>query len=159
MKFELSADAKILRSVLEEAKVGDTITYDEMSKAIGRDVREFARSALGTARQGVLREKKFVFGVEATVGFVRLNDSQIVSSSESDRRRLQRTAKKSLTKLSVVDFAALPEEQRRSHVVASAQMGAIAMFSTAASTKKIASKVDGSSETLAIGETLKLFGG
>ena len=159
MKFELSADAKILRSVLEEAAVGDTITYEQLSTAIGRDVRKYAISALGTARRGVLQDKKFVFGCEANVGLVRLNDSQIVKTTESDRRRLQRTAKKSLTKLAVVDFAALPEDQRRSHIVASAQMGAIAMFATRSSSKKIEAKVNGSSAVLPIGETLKLFGG
>jgi hypothetical protein len=159
MNFELSADAKILRSLLEGASVGDTITYDMMSKAIGRDVREHSRSALGTARQGVLRDKGIVFGTEPGVGFIRLTDEEIVKSTESDRKRLQRTAKRSLKKLSVVNFAALSEEQKRSHIVASAQIGAVSMFSTASSAKKIESKVSGSTGSLPIGETLKLFGG
>ena len=157
MKFEASVDAKLIRSVLAESKVGDVVTYEQLSKAIGRDVREHARSALGTARRGLLRDERIVFGVEQNVGLVRLNDEEIVSSAESDRRRIQRTAKRSLQRLSVVDFDKLSEEKKRAHIVASAQIGVVAMFAKSSSSKRIESKVTGS-DAIPIGETLKLFG-
>lgn len=159
MNFELSADAKILKSVLAEAKVGDTITYETLSKAIGRDVREHARSALGTARHGVLRDNKIVFGVQNNVGLVRLNDVEIVKTTESDRRKMHRTAGRALRRLESADYEALDNDSKRSHIVASAQFGVLRSLSTSASTKKIESKVSGSSDALPIGETLKLFGG
>ena len=157
MNFEKSADTKILESVLAEAKVGDLITYETMSKAIGRDVREHALPSLRSARQGILRTKNMVFGVETGVGYLRLDDSQIVDSLESDRRRIKRAANRSLKKLSVVEFSKLPEDKKKQHVVASAQVGAIAMFSGTTATKKIASKVNEGKTTLAIGETLSMF--
>jgi len=158
MNFEKSNDTKILESVLEGASVGDLVTYEELSKAIGRDVRKFAQPSLCSARRGLLNAKRIVFGCETGVGLKRLNDEEIVHSSESDRRRMKRAATRAIKKLAVVNFEGLSEELKRQHVVASAQLGAIEMFSGKNATKKIESKVDGSKTTLAIGETLQMFG-
>lgn len=159
MNFEKSSDTKILESVLVEAKVGDLITYDELSKAIGRNVRVFAMPSLRSARRGVFSSKQFVFGVETGVGLRRLNDSQIVDTTESDRARMRRAANRSIKKLGVVNFAELDEQHKRKHIVSSAQMGAISMFASKSATKKIDAKVDAKKDVLAIGDTLKLFGG
>lgn len=157
MNFEKSADTKIIESVLAETKIGDVITYETLSKAIGRDVRTFAFSSLRSARHGLLQSKNYVFGVQANVGLIRLDDDQIVDSTEDDRKRMQRAAKRSLKKLGVVVYDNLSEEKKRQHVVASATMGALSMFSGKNAQKKIESKVTPGSAQLAIGETLKLF--
>jgi hypothetical protein len=156
MIHEKSADTKILESVLAEATVGDLVTYETLSKAIGRDVRVFALPSLRSARHGLLKAKNMVFGCEANVGYRRLNDSQIVDSAESDRMKMKRAANRSIKKLGVVDFDKLPPEKKKQHTVASAQMGAIALFSGKNATKKIAESVNDKT-TLAIGETLKMF--
>ena len=157
MNFEKSADTKILESVLSEAKVGDMVTYEDLSRSIGRDVREFALPSLRSARHGLLKSAGMVFGVETNVGYKRLDDSEIVDSTESDRRRMKRAANRSIAKLSVVAFDRLTPEQKKKHTVSSAQMGAIAMFSGKNATKKIAEKVNDGKTTLAIGETLSMF--
>lgn len=156
MIHEKSADTSILESVLREAEVGQMVTYDQMSKAIGRDVREHARSALATARKTLLKEG-LVFGVEAKTGLIRLNDAGILQSTESDRRRVMRATKRSLHKLALVDFEKLDAEDKKKHITMSAQMGTLGMFASSSAQKKIASKVNG--KALPIGETLKLFGG
>ena len=158
MNFEKSADTKIIESVLAEANVGDLITYEQLSRALGRDVRVHALSSLGSARRSLLASKKYVFEVEKNVGLRRLNDQQIVDSMEYDRKKMRRQANRSLRKLSVVDFDNLSEDKKRQHIVASAQLGAIEMFATKNATKKIESKIDNSKKALPIGETLKLFG-
>ena len=158
MQFEKSADTKIIESVLAEANVGDLITYEQLSKAIGRDVRVHALASLSSARRSLLASNKYVFGVERGVGLRRLDDTQIVDASEYDRKKMKRQANRSLRKLSVVDFDNLPEQKKRQHIVASAQFGAIEMFATKNATKKIESKIDDSKKALPIGETLKLFG-
>jgi hypothetical protein len=157
MEFQKSSDAKILESVLGEAVVGKLISYEELSKAIGRDVRKHAMSALGTARRGVFKEKRILFGVQRGIGLVRIDDAGIVKSIEKDRIHLHRTARKSLKKLAAVEFSNLDESGKRDHVVASAQMGAVAMFANKNSGKKIESKIAAKAEALPIGETLKLF--
>ena len=157
MKFEKSNDTKIIESVLVEAEVGDLITYEDLTRAIGRDVRQFAQPSLRSARRGLLNTQGIVFGVETNVGLRRLNDDQIVDSTLYDRIRMKRAATRSIRKLSVVKFDELSDEKKRQHIVASAQIGAIEMFATRNATKKIEKKVDGSKERIAIGETLKMF--
>jgi hypothetical protein len=157
LRFQKSSDTKILESVLGECEVGGIITYESLSKAIGRDVRAHALGALNSARKALLNDKGFVFSVEPNIGCVRLNDAAIVQSTESDRRRMQRTSTRALKKLSVVDFKNLDEPTKRMHTTASAQIGAIAMFSQKSTTKKIEAKLTGNAATLPIGETLKLF--
>ena len=156
MQFEKSADTKVIESRLKEAKVGDLITYDELSRILGRDVREFAYGALTSARKAMLASG-VVFGTESKVGIKRLDDLQIINSTESDRKRLQRIGKHSLRKLSAVKFENLTEESKRKHTTMAAQMGAIAMFASKSTTARIETNVKPTSETLAIGETLKIF--
>lgn len=158
MLFQKSNDTKILESVLAEAEVGQMITYEALSAAIGRDVRLYARASLQSARRAVLNANGYVFSCQHNEGLTRLNDVQIVDASEEDRSKMRRAAGRAIKKLATVDFSALPEDKKRKHVVMSAQIGAIEMFAAKSATKKIESKVDDSKKTLAIGETLKMFG-
>lgn len=157
MLFEKSADAKIIESILLDCKVGVTVTYDELSKAIGRDVRKHALAALGTARQGVFKANKLVFGVETNVGLVRLTGEQIVASSSGKRNRITRISRKGLSELASVDFDLLDLETKREHVAASAAFGVVTMFANNSGAKKILSNVKADSKILSIGETIKLF--
>lgn len=159
MRFEKSADTKVIESVLAEANIGDVVTYEQISKAIGRDVREFALSALGSARRGVFKEKKYVFEVIDNVGLKRLNDQEIVSSSARDIRKLRKTARRGIAKLAIVNFDELPEEKKREHTTAAAQMGVIEHFATSGATRRIEKAVDSTKRVIPIGETLKMFGG
>lgn len=157
MRFEKSADTRVLEHVLSQVEIGETVTYDTLSKAIGRDVREFGCGSLQSARRALLRDKGVVFGVETNVGLVRLSDAGIVDSTESDRQRIKRAATRTISKLAVVKFDELDKERQRQHVVASAQMGALAMFAGKNAAKRIAAKVDGTKQVIAIGETLSMF--
>jgi hypothetical protein len=157
MLFQKSADTKVIESVLKEAKVGELVTYAAISKAIGRDVREHASGALNTARRALQKECNYVFAVEAGEGLRRLSDTQIVDSTVFDRAKMHRAANRSLKKLGTVDFKSLPEDSQKQHVIASAQLGVVALFSGKNASKKIEGNVNGSKETLAIGQTLKMF--
>lgn len=156
--FIKSADTKIIESVLSEANVGDIVTYETLSRAIGRDVRKHAFSSLSSARRGVFKERQFVFQVIDNVGLQRLDDSGIVKSSSGDVQRMRRTARKALGKLAVVKFEKLNDTEKRDHISASAQIGAIEHFTSIKARHKIEKHVDGSKANIPIGETLKLFG-
>jgi hypothetical protein len=58
-----------------------------------------------------------------------------------------------------VPFDGLSDEGKKKHMVTSAQLGAIDLFSSGKAVKKLETAVTDSSHKLAIGETLKLFGG
>lgn len=157
MRFQKSSDTKIIESVLGECEVGSTITYDAITRAIGRDVRDHAMGALNSARKALLNEKGLVFDVIPNVGFVRLDDKSIVQSTESDRKKMHRASKRALKKLAVVNYGELDEETKRKHTTASAQMGVMAMFSQKTSTKKIEARLSDKSIALSIGDTLRMF--
>jgi hypothetical protein len=157
--FVKSHDASVIESLLSETKVGDTVTFQKMSEAIGRDVRKFAHGAMNTARKCLLRDKRIVFDSVRDVGLVRLGDAEIVKSSTSDVQSIKRKSMKRIQKLSCVVFENLTDDAKRQHLALSSQLGVIAMFSANGSTKKIESHVKPNSSQLAIGETLKLFGG
>jgi len=157
MRFQKSSDTGILENLLSEAKVGELITYQKMSEALGRDVRQYAMNALCSARKMVLKNKQYVFGTECSQGLRRLDDSAIVMASEEDRTRMLRQARRAITKLSCVKFDELNDVAKRKHIVASAQFGAVEMFSKTSATKKITEAVKDKT-VMPIGETLKLFG-
>jgi hypothetical protein len=154
--FEKSADTKVIEDLLRQVEVGESITYETISKAIGRDVRVYARPALQSARDSLIKED-FVFDTEIGTGLVRLDSAGIVDSIELDRKKLHRRAKKTLLKLSIAKYDELDDETKRRHVAMSAQMGALAMFSNKSASKKIESRVNAETKVLPIGETLKLF--
>jgi hypothetical protein len=152
----MSADTKIIRSVLEECKIGDTVTYEQLSKAIGRDVREYAMGSITSARRGLLNDLRIVFAAVKNVGYIRLDDSAIVRSMERDRQHIARQSGKAIKKLECVDFDGLSDDGKKSHTVAAAQFGVLQMMSKPSATKRIEKQVV-DSKTLAIGETLKMF--
>lgn len=158
MRYEKSTDSRVLEMMLSELEVGQMLTYDDLSKAIRKDVRLAARAALQTARDALLRDRKMVFGVEQGKGVVRLNDEQIVESSEADRMRLNRAANRAIRKLEAVEFAKLSDEHKQKHIVYSAQMGAVSLFSGKKTTRRLETKVT-NGQGINIGDTMQLFGG
>ena len=155
--FQMSADAKIIRSVLAEASVGDLVSYETLSKAIGRDVREHASGAMQTALRSILKEDGKVFGNVRREGYKRLADNEIVDTSESSRKRILKESKKAIRRLSCVSFDGLDDDKKRQHTAAAAQFGALAHFGGKTAGKKIEAAVEKGKKEMAIGETLRLF--
>lgn len=139
--FELSADSKTLASVLLEAQKDETITYERLSKAIGRDVRADASGALQTARRLAQREQRMVFDAVRGVGLKRLQDSDIVDLSDKARDQMRRTARRTAKKLVCVDFDGLPNDKKVKHNAALSMMGALATLTTETSFGRLQSKV------------------
>lgn len=112
---ELStSDAATLRSVLEAAAPGDTISYGAMSKAIGRDVLQH-RGALYKALKQCMTDRRMVFSVVRDVGYKRLDDAEIVATGADGIKRLRRAGRRSAQKLACVQFDALAPELRTAH--------------------------------------------
>lgn len=154
---EKSADTSILENRLRNTSPGDVIPYTELSTILGRDVREFCRGNLATARK-TLVEEKIHFDVIFGEGLKRLDGDGAVNAGGSFVGKARRAASKGMKILQNIEFDELSPESRKSHLTKSAQLGAIKLFGSSKSSKKIESKVTGDSP-LAIGETLKLFGG
>lgn len=156
-RFVKSAETIKLLALLSAANVGQVVTYEDMSAAIGRNVREFDRAAIYSARRMVQAEYRFVFATVTNVGLKRLSDNEIVELSGDDRTRIRKTVKRGLQRLAVTDYAKLDDKSRHAHLVASAQLAAAGAMVEEKAAKRIASKVTPGSGIPAIGETLKMF--
>jgi len=154
---EKSADTSILEEMIRRLKVDEELTYEAMSTALGRDVREFCKGNLNSARR-ICERDGIVLASMPKVGYKRLGDTGIIDASNSHRLRIMRGAKRGINQLASVNFEALSDDHKRQHTAAAAQLGCIVHFSTSSARTKIESKVNGQ-QTLAIGETLGLFKG
>jgi hypothetical protein len=151
-----SNDTLILESRLRETSPGDVVTYDELSTLLGRDVREFCRGCLDTARNTLQAESIF-FDTIPNEGFKRLDHDEACQAAKDYTTRILRTSRRGLRHLSNVPYDKLQPETQREHLVLATQLGAVNLFASGKSAKKIEGAVSGS-QPLAIGETLKLFG-
>lgn len=156
--FEMSADARFLYQELRAAKVGDVVSYEMLTNAIGKSVVG-GMSALRTAIKSALRDDGTVFACIKKVGVKRLNDSDIVSLGESEtagtRRRVKRTVRK-LT--SIGDFSALTPATQLRHTALVSINAMIADTTREPSIKKVADASQGRASELPIRETLKAMG-
>lgn len=154
---EISLDAQLIRDRLQNASVGDIITYDELSGLIGRDVRAKAMGAINTARKHAMKNKNMVFRAVANEGLQRMSDSEIVSSVDGDLKRVRRTVRRSSTKITRVDFGKLSKEEQVDHNAKLSMLGVLAQFASKPALTTIRSKVSDASTILPIGKTLEAF--
>lgn len=154
---EKSNDTLIIESLIRKLEYGDVLTYDEISTALGRDVRKHCRSNLHSAMRACERDG-IILGTIINEGYRRLDDVGIVDAASADTKAVGRRSRRALKKLSHVNFNQLPNDLKIKHTAKAAQLGALEMFSKGATTKKLEDKAGkAGSATLAIGETLKLF--
>ena len=155
---ETSVDTMLVHDLLEKKEVGDVVTYAELTKLIGRDIQNKARGCLNTAKRMLQREKRFVFGTIMTVGVKRLDDVQIVGTSESTLKKIRGESKRGARRLACVhDYDGLPNGEKIKHNAAVSMLGALSQATKPGSIKRIESKVAEANERLAIGSTLEAF--
>lgn len=138
--FQLSADSKTLASVLREVGKDDTISYEALSRAIGRNVRSECAGALHSARLLVQREDRMVFDSVRGVGLMRLADSAIVDLADKARDKVRKHAKRTAKKLVCVDFDALPNDKKIKHNAALSMFGVMSEIATDKSMKRLVSQ-------------------
>lgn len=157
--FEMSPDTRLLRQYLREVKVGETVTYADLSSVIGKPVVS-STGSLRSALNSVLRHDCFVFAAIRKVGIERLSDERIVSNSDADIDGIRRKAKRGARKLaSIGDYSALPAPKQLAHTARMSILTMIAYTASDAGLKKIEAASAGHRKELPLQETLKAFGG
>lgn len=155
--FEMSADARLLRQRLKKIQVGETITYDELSKEISQPV-DGSFQALQSARRSLLNHDNYVFETIMRVGLKRLSDSEIVSASERDVSKIRRAAKKGAKKLtSVQNYAGLSNDVQLQHTTRLSVFGLIAHAASDKGIEKVSQKAAGRTTELPIADTISAF--
>ena len=154
-RFEASSDTRFLAQELSQAKPGDTITYDSLSTAIGRDVRVHARGALFSALRMQLHDRR-VFEAVPNVGYRLLTAEEIVrTQAAKGMQRIARTARVAGKKVASAEYDELTEQDKVAHNTQLSILGAISQMTKPVVAREIESKVRAKGAELALGETLR----
>lgn len=154
--FELSVDTRIVRDRLAKAAIGETVTYTELSDALGRKVGGGSPHIQSAVRS--LETDGVIFGNIRGVGYQRLADAQIVDTVEHERKGLRRRARRIVHRLtSIGDFDGLPNASKIKHNAAVSAFGAIAAMLSPGKMKTLETTVESAQAKLPLAKTLEAF--
>jgi len=155
---ELSIDARLLAERLEKCQFGEIVPYDELSKVVGRNVRERqGYSQLQAARRVVMRERRMVFAAVTGEGLKRCDDAGIVAVAGSYVDRIHRMTKKSISTLACADFDKLDNSTRIELNAKASQLAVLDQLTTNKAQQKIAAAVKQAEDRLPLAKTLEVF--
>lgn len=155
--FVASIDVRSICKAFSETKVGDTVTYLQLSELIGRDVQTEARSVLTSARKISQREDGIVFGTIYKVGLKRLSDIEIVQTGAETVVKIRRASRRAGDRVAVPRPENLPIESR---VQQNLYLSVFAMLHNVAQDKqikKLEERVARAESRLPLDKTLDAF--
>ena len=136
-----------LRKVPQGAGIG----YDELSAAVGMNVR--GTNNLQTARNALMSEG-ILFATKRGEGLIRCDAKAGASIMRNDARAVGRHARRALKKGSTVNIAELTNEDRVSFNASAALLGAVGAMASTSGIRKLEEKTKNSLERLPLGKTL-----
>jgi hypothetical protein len=154
---QISVDAQILVKTLSEVKIGQEITYEQLSKEIGRDLRNGCSGILQTARNRVFRDHGIHFCVIRGVGLRRSDNHDKVIAASSRFKRVKTQSRKGIAELASVDYEQLSNEDRVKHNSALAQWSVFQHMLTPKAEKLLSKKISEAGIAIPIAKTLELF--
>ncbi len=132
---EISIDSQMIYQRLIKMEPGQSISYDELSEIIGRDIQVYGRYNLYTATRMALRDESMVFESIRNQGIRRLKNDEIphiIGSSAIGK--IRKISKVNSKKIIAVDYDALSNDSKVKHNMALSVLGA---FLTMTKTKSI----------------------
>jgi hypothetical protein len=155
--FVASADTKFIAAALAKVRHGETITYEELDKAIGRSVRVYALSSLHTALRQQVSDGR-VFEVEKNVGYRLLTDSEIVQTQfAKNSAHVRRATRKTVKRIKAAKFDALSGEEKIAHNTQISMLGALHQMTTPKAELVVQKEVQRRSAELPVGDVLALM--
>lgn len=155
-RFVKSNDTAILEHALSEVSEGETISYDDLSKTIGRDVRKHSSGCLRSARR-ILERDGVHFDCVAGTGLKRLAPGECVLKARSQVHRARRAAKRGRGTIETIDWNRLTTEEKNSATAVAAQSGAIELLGATKAERRLTTTAAQTTEAISIGKTLALF--
>ena len=154
---EISSEALLLFRRIKEMKVGETVSYEELSGIIGLNVQD-NRHYLDTARKKALVEEGIVTEAVWGKGIKRLDDESIARIGDSVVRHIRSSARKGRLKLSCVkDFGALTNEAKIKHNMGMSLLGAMMVFTKGKMVERIEHQVAQNMEQIPTAKLVELF--
>ncbi len=154
-KFETEA----LRRFLAQMKVGDVVTFHELSSIAGTSIRSTS-APFTSARRIVLHEDGIVLDNLRGVGYRRASDEALATSvSDKDLRKSRRHSVRALKKMSCVeDFGAMPLQAQIAHTIKASFFAATRFMAHRSTLARVVTPVvTGRATELPVRETLAAF--
>jgi len=136
-------ETRLLYARLREVEPGALVTYDELSAAIGKDVRAGSWHYLTTAREWLERDDKIVTECDPGTGVRRLANPDHTTAMQMHRKRAQGQLRRGLDKAACADYEALPAGGRRSFNPELAHLGVLHAMTGEKASKAIAQASEG----------------
>lgn len=155
---EMSIDTRLLIDKLKTVEVGTTITYDELTAVIGRDIRSRqGYQRLQSARRHCRKHLGIVFATVAKEGIRRCDDAAIVGVAEDFLHRTHRAAKRGIETLACADFEKLDNSKRVELNAIASGLGVIHHITGHGAQKKLIASVQQAGEKLPLAKTMDVF--
>lgn len=155
---EVTVESRLLYQHLQKMKIGEMVTYLELSNIIGRDVQGSGRGSLNTARRMCEREDQKSFGVIVNAGLKCLSGAEVISTAEFATGHIKRTSKRALKRLKCVgDLSKLSNDEVVKMNTYASLMGAFVVMGKESSVKKLSSIVEKTQDQLPYAKTLEAF--
>ena len=112
-------DVEIVQGVFRNLTVGETITHEEVAKAIGMNAdkdEEIVRRRATTARKRLCTNEGINIDAVRTLGYIRETDTQTLARVKGrDRRGVRRKARRMIKALECIEPGELNESQRQDY--------------------------------------------
>lgn len=154
-KFEKSADTLIIENRLRNSQPGELVTYDDLTRLLGRDVRT---SCYGNLRRALhnLERDHIVFLTVRAEGVKRANDTEAAESADSFRQAAHRANRRMVKRICAVkDFESLPKETKQRALTLQTIAGIVDLATSSKGVAKVNKVIENSA--LPVGKTLDLF--
>jgi hypothetical protein len=139
---EVSSETLRCEAVLAALKVGESVSYEMLRAAMGRDPQKDGRWLLASARRRLLREKAMVFDCIPGEGVKRLGDVEMIGHGDNVLQRIRRSARRGMNVvLSVENFVGLPENLKLKHNTTAVVLGSVAVLTGRPGQRKLAGKI------------------
>jgi len=151
---EGSIDVKLLVDRLQKTTEGDTVTYDELSELIGRNI-QVNRHLLQSARKSLRRNEGILFDCIHSTGLRRMNNSDIVCKVTTQPfKRIRSTIRNAGKDMTCIDDQLLSNPERITVNATRSLFGVLHQFTLPKAIENIKAASD---EALPIGKTLAIF--
>lgn len=156
-KWELvqTVHTRMILAHLRKLEVGETVTYDELSNAVGFDVLSY-RGSMDTARKRLLTDNRMVICCVRGVGLRRADDVASIEVVEQGIEKIHRQARRTNKVVNTIDIHKL-ESSQRSRVLAQAAITGVLEHATSSRTMKKVTAAVPSNGQLQIGTVLQVL--
>lgn len=145
------------RAIEMLAATNDTVSWSQLSEALGCEARTTGRGSINSARRILLREQGVAFGPLRGVGLQRLDGSGKVDGSYGQLRRAHRASRRSLKlaeAVSPVERAQLDSVKKLQHDTIRVVASAVDQMTRTSKLKRIVPAANGKLDP---GDIVKLF--